>query len=157
MCSASSRSTSVSPPAIHESLTASIQVDRRHFTSVRSLATNLYFGVSVSPTIRWVTSEVRSNLWIAPIWVATSASSTCSGAESNQPESLANETQTVGWCRQAILTRFSGGIEVQHKMTPRRGFWARAICQSIVKSTIKSILLTRISIICHYPIFEEVS
>lgn len=88
--------------------------------------------------------------------MATSASSTCSGPESNQPESLAHESRPVGWCRQGILTRFSGGIEVQHKMTPKRGFWARSICQSIVESTSLSIVLTRIPIICHYLNFEEV-
>ena len=90
LCNRSSSSTFVSPPCSHDALIASIQLGRTHFTSDRSLATNLYFGVSVSPTIRWVTSEVRSSLWTAPICDAIAARSAC----------------TKGYIRQLLLRKF---------------------------------------------------
>jgi hypothetical protein len=70
----SSASTSVSPPCIHDWRTASIHSGSRTLTSGLSLATNLYFGVSISPTSKCVTSEVRSSLCAAPICEAASAS-----------------------------------------------------------------------------------
>ena len=73
LCLVSSDSTSVSPPSIQDCRTASIQVGNKHLTSGLSLATNLYFGVSIPPTSKCVTSDVRSSLWIAPICPAIAA------------------------------------------------------------------------------------
>lgn len=103
---------SVSPPRIHDARTASIHSGRRTIISLRSLATYLYFGVFILATIKCVTSEVRSNLWTAPIWDAVSTNCDYQGVRNWYLG--ANEN----FC---ILTRRSLGIEVQQRMTPLRG------------------------------------
>jgi hypothetical protein len=89
----SSPATSVSPPCIHCSLTASMKSGCTILTSGRCLATYLYLSVSIPPTIRCVTSEVRSCLCSAPICTADLAR----------------------------RVRASGVIEVQQSTSPARG------------------------------------
>ena len=97
-------------PSIHSWRTALTHEGPRTFTSGRSFATYLYLGVSTSPTMRCVTSDVRSSLCTAPICSAREANSDCNGGQYD------NTVTTIG-----SLTRVSGGIEVQHSTTPRSG------------------------------------
>jgi hypothetical protein len=66
-CSASSAATSRSScPSSQISRIASSHAGASTLTSSRHLATYLYLALSVLPTIRCVTSEVRSSLMVAP-------------------------------------------------------------------------------------------
>jgi hypothetical protein len=110
---------------IHSRRMASIQPTVKILTSGRSFATYRYFGVSYSPTMRCVTSEVKSYLCCAPICSACLANAVYRATE------LAGVLEVrVGIHKMQanlciigsrVLTLVSGGIDVQHKTTPRRG------------------------------------
>lgn len=104
---------SVSSPCIHNCRTASIHSGFSTITSFRSRATNLYFGESVAPTRRWVTSEVRSGLSAAPISFAKLAS--CVYMRIRRQSS-----PKMNW-RVSRHTRCSNETEVKHITAPMSG------------------------------------